>query len=70
MQTRRKVLRRILMGALLAMTAGCELPRAEAPQMEQIVWKFGLVVTIGRGLTVTTTLDDVPMQVLAVGVTV
>jgi len=41
------LLRCILTGGLLAITAGCALLGAEAPKMEQIVWKFDRLDNIG-----------------------
>ena len=42
-----KFLQCILLGSLLATTAGCGLLSAEAPHMEQIVWKFDRLDNIG-----------------------
>jgi hypothetical protein len=46
-----KFLQRILLGALLAMTAGCGLLSAEAPHMEQTIWKFDRLDSIGGAAT-------------------
>jgi hypothetical protein len=46
-----KVLHCILVSGLLAITAGCELLSAEAPQMEQITWKFERLDSIGGAAT-------------------
>ena len=51
-----KFLQRILLGVLLAMTAGCGLLSAEAPHMEQpkteqMIWKFDRLDNIGGAAT-------------------
>ena len=45
------LLRCILTGGLIAITAGCALLGAEAPKMEPIVWKFDRLDNIGGAAT-------------------